>query len=34
MEERKLDELKKRYEIQLLHEDAIDAKEDLVKEKQ
>jgi len=33
-EERKLDELKKRFEIQLLHEDAIDAKEDIVKEKQ
>ncbi|KAL6621513.1 hypothetical protein LY90DRAFT_672457 [Neocallimastix californiae] len=33
-EERKLDELKKRFEIQLLHEDAIDAKENLIKEKQ
>ncbi|ORX50010.1 hypothetical protein BCR36DRAFT_327458 [Piromyces finnis] len=34
LEERKLNELKKRYEIQILHEDAIDAKEDLMKEKQ
>ncbi|ORX77009.1 hypothetical protein BCR32DRAFT_295891 [Anaeromyces robustus] len=34
LEERKLNELKKRFEIQLLHEDALDAKEDLIKEKQ
>jgi len=30
----KLDELKKKFEIQLLHEDALDALEDVVKEKQ
>ncbi|ORY73949.1 hypothetical protein LY90DRAFT_502796 [Neocallimastix californiae] len=33
-EEMKLDELKKKFEIQLLHEDALDALEDVVKEKQ
>jgi len=34
LEEKKLEELKKKFEIQLMHEDAIDAKEDLIKEKQ